>query len=156
MGLNLEDILAKLDEEKTAEEDFEESLTDSESKVDSEKVEKEAADEADSDEEQEEKEAADTSTESDQEDTEETEVKEASEESSEDEEESYEKLASDLEQQGRIMAQGFVDELNKLASGQEAEDVEASEDTKTKTAAEETENSFVDQAAESLMTRFIN
>jgi hypothetical protein len=107
-GLNIDEILASLEQEKTAEDKFAEGVS-SEEKVDpadsnakadtTENVEKALAPEA-----------AEKSTETD----------EKTAESTKDPDAELEKVAAEMDAQGRIMAKAFMDELQKIAVGDSA------------------------------------
>lgn len=109
MSLNIDDILAQLDEEKTAEAKLEEEISSTETEV--------------------EKTASTASTESDT------------------EKEELEKTASDLEIQGRFLARGFYDELQKLATGEQ-------EEKTTEKVASEQSKGFVDEVVNSLISKY--
>jgi len=107
-GLNIDEILASLEQEKTAEDKFAEGVS-SEEKVDpadsnaeaktTENVDKALAPEA-----------AEKSTNTD----------EKTAESTEDPDAELEKVAAEMDAQGRIMAKAFMDELQKIAVGDSA------------------------------------
>tara|TARA_Y100000593_G_C4236546_1_gene299854 strand:+ start:360 stop:1010 length:651 start_codon:yes stop_codon:yes gene_type:complete len=106
-GLNIDEILASLEQEKTAEENFAEGVSSEEN------VEKEApATEATSEEVATEAPEATESTDSEEK------VAESTEEANNDGE--TEKVAAEMDAQGRIMAQAFMDELQKIAVGDSA------------------------------------
>ena len=110
-GLNIDEILASLEQEKTAEESFAEGVS-SEEKVETADSQAEAATEevvADA------PEATEESTDSEEKVAE---SNESTEEVSDDAE--TEKVAAEMDAQGRIMAQAFMDELQKIAVGDAA------------------------------------
>ena len=144
MGVNIDEILASLEQEKTAEANFADGLSNEDSTPESTEN-TDAANEANAP-----AEAAET-------------VKEASDNSYEVSEEDAEKIAADCDAQGRIMARAFVGELNKLAA--EADDEPVSEtsepvsnevietDQATETASE-TEKSAAENIVGSLYNNF--
>jgi hypothetical protein len=101
-GLNIDEILASLEQEKTAEESFAEGVS-SEENVEKEAPAEDVATDA----------AADAP-----EATESTDSEEKNAESTEDSNDAEtEKVAAEMDSQGRIMAQAFMDELQKIAVG---------------------------------------
>jgi len=101
-GLNIDEILASLEQEKTAEESFAEGVSSEEN------VEKEAPATDATEEVVTEAPAATKSTDSEEK------VAESTDDSNDAE---TEKVAAEMDSQGRIMAQAFMDELQKIAVG---------------------------------------
>lgn len=101
-GLNIDEILASLEQEKTAEESFAEGVS-SEENVEKEAPAEEVATDA----------AADAPEATESTDSEEK-VAETTDDSNDAE---TEKVAAEMDSQGRIMAQAFMDELQKIAVG---------------------------------------
>lgn len=108
-GLNIDEILASLEQEKTAEESFAEGVS-SEEKVETADSQAEVAKEATPA-----PEATEESTDSEEKVAE---SNESTEDANEDAE--TEKVAAEMDAQGRIMAQAFMDELQKIAVGDAA------------------------------------
>lgn len=140
MSLDLDDILAQLDQEKTAEEQMESELTSETSDVSEEKVAKKQEAET------EEVEASEKEASREEAKSSETAKEAQKSETTED----VEKVADDLEVRGRIMARGFYDELQKLAND---ESQETEKETGEKTASAKSQG-FADEVVSSLLNKY--
>ena len=149
MGVNIDEILASLEQEKTAEANFAEGLSNDSTPESTEENNTEAVSEDNA--------PADTPEETTKEASAEEETVEVSEEAD------IEKIAEQCDAKGRIMARAFVGELNKLAADADNEPVsETSEpvsnevietDQATETASE-TEKSAAENIVGSLYNNF--
>jgi hypothetical protein len=160
VGLNIDEILASLENEKTAEEIFKENLIGKKTEEVEEKKEAEAEAEA-AEESKEAEEAAeekmeaekkvDEALEANEEVEEAEEVKETKEAEAEEKSEDSDlrKQAEELDVQGRIMARGFFDELKKLSAAEEDAEAEIVEGV-----AEETKEA--EEAGTRILTNLYN
>jgi len=165
-GLNIDEILLGLDEEKTAEEVFsdnlakdkkdgkaeetEEKTAEEDEKKDEETEEKTAEEDEKKDEETEEK-TAEEDEKKDEKKDEETEEKTAEEKkdlTTDEEDSRLKKLAAEMVEGGQIMARSFAAELNKIA----AEDY--NEDEKSEKVAEENTDSSAAKIITTLHNRY--
>jgi|APSaa5957512535_1039671.scaffolds.fasta_scaffold81471_1 hypothetical protein len=141
MGLNIDEILASLEQTKTAEEAFTEALNDDAKVEDTPEASVEDASDNNVEEATKEVESEEATKEVEAEEKTAETTEESTEESEEISEEDLQKVAQELDAQGRIMARAFIDELNTItaetvdavaedASTEDVEDVEEAEEVK--------------------------